>query len=312
MKFVNSLGRRRFLFLLALVLACGGLAGIWQSSAFQRTKQPTQRLTANEMKAASRARMQRGVGGQVRFASPGDSEATVKTSVDSVAKFIYERSNLYMSAATKNRLVKAEQDALNGNGHRISVADLTETLTTITANRLSTLKDTEIERAVDTFRPTPEGMITARSNGKWGYLTRADFIRQVKAGRGWSLRGDAAVKTALRSMIDEEVRDRVTSLVATLPERFGNVTREGATPTQALLISYAVAADDSLESSQSDLRTQFIQQRMAQRQTRPEKAQHDPGKAYGVKGFMYSSPVDLFFDKSMITQLLTRAEGGRD
>ena len=313
MKFVNSLGRKRSTLVVVLLLACVGFAGfgIWRISAFQRNAHLSQKPSENEIRDAVRVRMQRGVGGQVKLAVAGDSEERVKASVDSAARFISERADLFMSAETKNRLVHAEQAVLNGNGQRISVDQLTDTLTAIVTNRLSALNDRQLVQAADSFRPNSKGQITARANGQWGYLTREQFIAQAKAGRMWSRRGDAALKISLRSMIDEEVRVRVQALVTGLPEQFGSVTREGATPLQALLISYSLAADDSLENSQTDLRNQIVQKRMVEMQTRPTGPQNrDSGKAYGLNGFIHASPVNLFFDRAAIDQLLTNAEGG--
>ncbi|MBV9958480.1 MAG: hypothetical protein JO360_08670 [Acidobacteria bacterium] len=296
---------------MALILACVGLAGlgIWHSSALQRTKHPIQKPSQNEMKAAARARLQRGVGSQVKLAAAGDSAELVRASVDSVAQFIFERSNLNMSVETKMRLAQAEEQALNGNGSRLNVDKLAESLTASVTTRLAALSDKEIERAANAFHENAEGRITMRASGKLGTLTRADFIRQAKAGREWGRRGDAAIKTALGSMIRQEVADRFDNLAASLPEQFGRVSQEGATPVQALLIAYSVATDDPLEGSQSDLRNQLVEQRMFERKSPPAQAEQRAwDKAFGVNGFIYSTPVDLFFDKTTLTQLL--AEGG--
>lgn len=311
MKFFNSFGRKR-LTLMVLLFACAGLAGlgIWRSSAFQQTTRSVPKLSDNDLKAYARASLQRGVGDQVRLATAVDSSESVQASVESAANFIFERADLSMSAETKSRLVKAEQDVLRGTGRRVSVEELTDTLTDIVLNRVAILTNAEIEWAVHVYQPNPEGEITARANGKWGYLTTEQLTSQVRAGRQWSGRGNVALKTSLRSMIAEEVQARVNALVTALPEKFGNVQREGATPVQALLLAYSLAADDPLENSQSELRSQLIQRRMAEEQTRPANLRRDSGKAYGVNGFVYSSPVNLFFDKAAITQLLARAEGG--
>lgn len=261
------------------------------------------------MKAALRTRLQRGVGNQVKLAAAGDSAELVRASVDSAAQFIFERSNLNMSAETRMRLAQAEQQALNGDGYRLNVDKLTEALTTSVTNRLASLNDKEIERAANAFREDSEGRITMRASGKLGTLTRADFIRQAKAGREWGRRGDVAIKTALGSMIRQEVADRFDNLAAALPEQFGRVSQEGATPVQAILIAYSVATDDPLEGSQSDLRNQLVEQRMFERKSPPAQAEQRAwDKAFGVNGFIYATPVDMFFDKTTLTQLL--AEGG--
>lgn len=313
MRFVKSFGRARFI-VAALILACAGVAGIgmWRGSAFQRTKQPVQKLTDEQVQAAARARIQRGVGDQVRLAAPGESDRKVRASVDAAAGFIYQRSNLYMSESTKVRFAQAEQKVINGRGHRLSTDELIDTLTEVVATRLTTLSDADVERAASIYRPNADGEITVRSDGRWGYLTKDALVQQVKVGRTWSQRGDVSLRTALRSMIDQDVKARLETLSVNAPAQFGDVERQGLTPVQALLLAYSVAVDDPLEGSQSDLRESIVQERMLNGAVRPtQKQQRISNKAYGVNGFLQSSPGYLFFDKAAVSQLLNRAEGGQ-
>ncbi len=312
MKFANSSGRSRVL-LVALILTCAGLAGfgIWRSSALQRNKQPVPKVTTDEMQAATHALMQRGIAGQVKLAGALDSEEQVKASVDSAAKFIYERSGLYMSDETRKRLAQAEREVLKGNSPRLSVEGVTDAFTNIVSNRLAQLNDAEIEYAVNTFQPNAQGRITVRADGKWGYLTKGELNKQMKAGREWSNRGDRAVRVGLHSMIEEEVRDRLSALSQSAPEQFGDIARQGATPLQALLLAYSVATEDPLAGSQDELKAQLIQQRMATGMARPAKSSGpSSGKAYGVNGFLNSSPAYLLISKEAVGELITRVEGG--
>jgi hypothetical protein len=139
------------------------------------------------------------------------------------------------------------------------------------------------------------------------------LIEQVKASREWSRRGDAGLQIGLRSMIQGEVNDRVSTLSALLPEQFGNANSQGVTPTQALLIAYSVAADDPLTNSRSDIAQMLMQKRMDERQTREQrKAQKNvSGAAYGRNGLLHPSAPDLFFTKSVIDKLLNLNEGGK-
>ena len=131
--------------------------------------------------------------------------------------------------------------------------ELTDAITDITVEQLATVSDGAVQWAADTYDETPDGEIKTRESGKWGTLTKQEFIDQVKAGRDWSQNGDVAVKAALRPLVSEEVNDRVAALSEDLPEQFGNAQTDGVTPAQAVVVAYSVAADAPLFGSQEDL-----------------------------------------------------------
>lgn len=255
--------------------------------------------------------VRRGVGSQVTFASADNSSVPVVSAVESVADFIYERSSLRMSDDTKKRLVEAEQSVLGGAGRRISIEGMTDSLCAAVSNRMATLTDEEIKQAADTYA-TPQGAIFTRACGKWGVLSKGEFAEQAKTARDWSRAGSSAVRAVLRPFIDEEVNERASYLSEALPERFGDVKTKGATPLQALLIAYSVAADDRLTGSRGDIAEMMVQKRMDAKQTRAEKkAQNrDSGRPYGVNGLLYSSPVHLLLNKETVNNLLSFSEGG--
>jgi hypothetical protein len=315
MKFIKSLRRSRWL-IVTLVLASAVLASaaVWRAWAVTPGDgTSSSSLSEEEKKQKFHQRLRRGVGSEVRFANPGASDEKVKESVDSVAAFIYQRADLKMSDETKNRLAKAEKDVLKGKSPRLSVDELTDTFTDIVTEQVATLTDEDIDKAINTYRANSQGEITSRASGKWDFLSRAEFVSQVEAAREWSRNGDAALRAALRPMVEGEVKDRVTGLREALPEQFGQAETDGVTPAQAVLIAYSVAADDPLSDSQSDLKELMVRQRMSAKQTKEEqKLRHlDSGKPYGVNGFFYSSPVHRLLNKAAVDKLLARGKGGR-
>jgi hypothetical protein len=315
MKFITSLRQSRWM-IVTLVLVSAVLAGaaVWRTWAVKTGEgTSSSSLSEEEKKQKFHQRLRRGVGSEVRFANASDSDEKVKDSVDSVAAFIYQRANLKMSDETKNRLAKAEKDVLKGKSPRLSVDELTDAFTEIATEQVATLTDEDINAAANTYRANSEGEITSRASAKWGFLSRDEFVSQVRAAREWSRSGDAALRAALRPMVEGEVKERVTSLREALPEQFGQAETDGVTPTQALLIGYSVAADDPLTDSQSDLKEMRVRQRMDRKQTREEQrtSHPDSGKAYGVNGFLYSSPVDRILNKTAVDKLLDRSKGGR-
>jgi hypothetical protein len=296
---------------LAAILVCAGLigAGMWRVLAV-RNNQPPPNNSGAELKAYHREQLLRGVGTRVSFADARDTAEKVKTSIESADRFIYERSDLKMSELTVNRLALAEREVLKGRGRRISLDDLANTLTSALSKCMVNQTDAQIEQMANSFQPTERGEITLRANGKWGFLTKDSFISQAKALREWGQRDDTSLRVAIRPMVDEEVRGLVASLSEALPEQFGGVARDGATPMQAIIIAYAVAADDQLEGMQSDLMTQVVQKRMAARTERPDTGlRHDSKKAYGLGGFLNSSPAHLLINQEVVAVLIDHADG---
>lgn len=314
MKYVNLLRQRISLVAIALALACAAATGISMWPVASKNEPKPGKYSEDDVKQDLRKRAQAGVGNSVRFATPTASAAEVDASVESVASFIQERAGLSMSADTKKRLSQAEKDVLKGKVRRLGVGELTEALTDITLERLSLLTDQEIETAANISSSTADGEISSRESGKWGSLSKDEFISQLKAGREWSKHGDSALRLAVRPLVEEEVNERVKYLSESLPTQFGGVPADGATPTQVMMLAYSVAADDHLLGSQNDLEQEKILRRIAAKQTRADKkaqSKRESGKAYGPGGYLHSSPLHLLLNQDTVGRLISRMEGGK-
>jgi hypothetical protein len=261
-------------------------------------------------KQRSQARLRRGVGSEVRFASAVSKPEQIDEALGSASDFIYRRSGLRMSGETKQRLATAESNVLRGKTKHITLGELTDNLTTAIADRLATLTDEEIEHAAE-ISSDENGEIRSRADGKWGVVTRKQFIQQVQSSREWGEQDGSALRSALRALIEGEVNERESALGAALPEQFGQVGTRGFTPAQALLITYSVAADDPLTDSQSDIERMIVQKRMSNGMTREQrKAQKNvSGRPYGPGGVEHPSAAHLFL-KAAVDNLLNRSEGG--
>lgn len=296
--------RRRPLIAIATVLAFLVSVGI---AAWYSSRLPAK--ASAEDKHHLQNQLRKGIGSEVRFAARPEQ---AHEAVASAADFILWRSGLKLSDAFTKRLAKAESDVLNGKSPYITVGELTDDMTAAVADRLATLTDEEIDEAAEASSDA-HGKVRSRTDARWGVMNKEDLVAQAKAGREWSRRGDVGLQIGLRSMIEGEVNDRVSTLSALLPDQFGNAYSQGVTPTQALLIAYSVAADDPLTNSRSDIAQILLQQRMAKRQTREErKAQKNvSGRPYGPNGLLHPSAPSLFFTKSAMDKLLNLNEGGK-
>jgi hypothetical protein len=290
--------------LAAAFVVVGGVV-FWHAS-----KLPAEAFSVDKQQLKERLR--KGVGSEVRFTSAASRPEQVDDAVGSAADFIYWRSGLRMSDETKKSLAKAESDVLKGKAKRITLGELTDDLTSAVVERLATATDEELDQAVDASADV-NGEISSRADGRWGVLTKDEFVRQAKSAREWGRQGDSALPAALRPMIEEEVNGRAATLSGALPEQFGQASTQGVTPTQALLIGYSVATDDTLADSRGDIQQALVQQRMEARMTREQKkAQKNvSGRPYGPHGSVHPSAAPLFF-KTAVDKLLRRTEGGKN
>lgn len=283
MKKVKQLQQPRWM-LLALAVVSIALVGstVWRISGITKGK-----AIPTDPKQKFYERLRRGVGSEVRFATASDSPEQVNASVESIAEFIHQRANLRMNDDTKRKLAKAEQNALTGKSRRISVEELPDLFAGIIVKRFANLTDEEISKAANTYHATPESQISSRGTGKWGFLSKEEFIKQAKSARESSQRNDSTLNATLHSLAQEEVKDRTAYLSEALPKQFGGINTEGVTPLQALLIAYSVASDDPLSDSQDDMKQMIIRQRMDDKRKKYDKRYS--GKGFGVDGEFFSS-----------------------
>ena len=302
MSLIKGLQRRPLLAIATVIafLVSAGTA-VWYSS-----KQPAK--ASVDQKQIVQSQLRKGIGSEVRFASRPEQALEA---VASAAEFIHTRSGMKLSDELKKKLAKAESDVLSGKSRYITVTELTDDLTTAVVQRLGTLTDKEIHMAAEVSTDA-NGEIRSRANARWGVLSKKDLVQQAQAGREWSKRGDAGLQVGLRSMIEGEVNDRVSTLSTLLPEQFGKVNSQGFTPTQALVIAYSVAADDPLTNSRSEIAQMLKDKRLAESQTREQwQAQkNNSGRPYGPNGWLHPSASQLFFTKVSLDKILNLNEGG--
>lgn len=125
-----------------------------------------------------------------------------------------------------------------------------------------------------------------------------------------------------REKVLYNVEGKAQNLARAAPGQFGNlwevaVGREscavdaGFTPLQAFLFAYSLVSNDALDYSQANLSRKMKTKRDSRTESlgRPYPSP-DGHRAYGVNGYLFSSPLDLFFDEQTVNRLLDRIEKG--
>jgi hypothetical protein len=125
-----------------------------------------------------------------------------------------------------------------------------------------------------------------------------------------------AYADVFREKVLYHVRGHAQNLAEAVPGQFGNLwdvagdrpsaaEDAGFTPLQAFLVAYSMVSDDPLTYSQPRLRRSM---ELEQKHWTEKLGQPYPSpeghRAYGVNGYLFSSPLDLFFDGQAVNRLL--------
>ncbi|HZG51547.1 MAG TPA: hypothetical protein VEZ40_05360 [Pyrinomonadaceae bacterium] len=317
-------GKRVRYVVVMLIAGCAAvlMTSVWRSSAVK----DTDKITTNH---EFHLRVRDGVGREVELPARGNSSGQIRAAVNSVATFIERRSGVRLSGATKNRLSEIEELALSGTARPLTSDELSDLITATVLERLSVLSEQEIAHVDDTLRgfkapslprgfnrnfKLPGGIVFAGTPSE-KTITRLKAVRdQLGTPAGDVFQGLA------RGFVKDRVQGRARYLSKSVPEKFGNMwdtvnDREGAaadggiTPLQAVLIAYSLASDDYLSDDEISLgRRMKSLQATATRisgEPYPDPSGH---RAYGVNGYLFSSPLDVVFDEQIINRLFDGIE----
>lgn len=296
---------------------CAVIAGInlWISSAV--------RGDSNDGRRQYVARIRDGLS-EVRFASSGDSDGKVNSSIDSLARFIQKRSGLSLTEASKDRLATMEGRVLGGNARRISASELNSILSRAFSERVATLSDQELSQVIETLRgfnspELPETFQRSRSSIKirasWGGPKVTENVAsQVKTFRNQARDGDATFQLLLNWFVKKEVEARGQLFNEAAPALFPqsgtwkSPLGTQLTPAQALLVAYSVISDDNLLDSEANLRASMKDVEKFRAKRSGQYPSCNGHFAYGANGYLYASPLDLFFNEQTVNRLLQLVE----
>jgi hypothetical protein len=283
MKLLRTLRQWRWIsFSLILTAVAFGSIGVWRSLAVP--KQPIGSSIHESIK--------RGLGSEVKFASPGDPKGQIVASVESVDNFLFERAGLRMSKETKDRLATMEENTLTGTARRLSAEDIVVSLTGTINERLSYLTDQEIDFAERAMQKDGALVLPRRSPAY--AVTSEEFVTNARQLRDKLRQGNDVARDMVQRVVDESVYDRLNLFSEAVPDKFAG--SDGFTPLQALVLSYSVVADDKLSGSSEDLRQAGI------------AAKANGRKAFGKEGHVFRVPIDFVFNRKTSARLLENLE----
>jgi hypothetical protein len=245
---------------------------------------------------------------QVEFPSTRSSESEIKRSVESIDAFLYSRSNIRLSDTVKSRLVAAEQQVALGANSRLTSEQLIDVLTEVAFRRLQSLTEDEIRSAKATYEKSyiVDGSY-AGFTWKQIKLSPEDFEKRLKGLSERSKSNNRELRKTLKKLIagnspENGVNGQIQLYTRVLPEQFGAVMQAGISPSQALLIAYAIASDDPIHVARTAL-----QMEMAQAHKNiggPRYPEPNGSCPFGTNGYLFATPLDLLFNDQTIGSML--------
>lgn len=297
---------RTIAFSVLLVAASITVFGAWSAGALRRDARDEERRQLH-------ARIRDGVGREVQLAAPHDNPGQIRAAVNSAVNFISKRSGAQLSGHVRNRLAELEAATLSGQRRRLTTSELSNIFASVAVRRLARVTDAEILHMDDVLRGfnSPDLPPSFRHRdlklrvGRVQTMSSEDFVAQVQAiRRQMGTPSGQIFEGAARRIVGEEVEKKARLFAEAVPEQL-NISEQGFTPLQALLLAYSVASEDQLADSEENLnkRMKALQNGIGELIARsfPSPEGHT---AFGVNGYLFSSPLDIAFDEATVGDLL--------
>jgi hypothetical protein len=154
---------------------------------------------------------------------------------------------------------------------------------------------------------TPRDGVMLRFTGQ-GLMTADEFeekLRRIRFRLG-SAREAALVEQFAPGYTRRAIEERLDQLGG----EFADAKEAGLTPVQAFLVTYSLTSDDLMHWATSDLKLQLAYG--AASDGKAAKAGSPALQPFGRGGALFSTPLDMAFDRSGVERLLAvLEEGGR-
>ena len=327
-----------------VALVVGGTllsVSIWRSAAvrkqnngviFQNGKYDLSQVGTPEERARHRehfiASIREGISA-IRLPSADSSAQDIQGAVDSLAGFIQTRTGIRLPEATRTHLATLEAATRKTGRGSISIDKLSKILTNWVLDRAATLTDREVDAAEDSLRgfttpdlaANPPPKLAELGQRKNLHLRASVMVHEsmaaglLKSIRDRAAAGDETLKQEAYRLVRDEVGKRVTTLSQAVPGVFGtpDAAEVRLTPLRSFLLVYSVVSDDPLTNDQANLE-KAMRARWEWAISRGGGGYFPPPDghyAYGANGYLYSSPLDLFFNEKALGRLMASLDRGR-
>lgn len=250
---------------------------------------------------------------EVNLPTAADNAAEINVVADRLAEFIFYRSGVELSRANRDALRELEAKSWR-QSKRINRGLLARVLADIAIERTANASDADINYVAGKLGgfDAPDLPESFKSGNKYvkmrasgaGIIEREEFVEQAKVLRD-TIKTNKIAQSFVVSAINRELSDRIDLLAKASPKFFG-ASRSDLTPAQALLVTYAIVADDfpasnrkALEKKMDDLQKAFAR---FNNQFYPSPQGH---RAYGDNGYLFGTPASFLLDDVTLAQILS-------
>ena len=245
---------------------------------------------------------------------PDAPESEIRAAARATTEFIRRRSGLVLSDAQVERLAAMEAEFASGKRRSITSNSLGLIACGALFERIAALTDEEIGRAASSFRVASvnsiddsRDLVTLRMNRPSQGLKAEEFIRMAKAFRDGSTPLSGLQRSLVEKAVREEVEWRMNLFARSYPERWGRGSSSGISPVQSLLIVYSTISGDICFSDNALRGTIYALKDAMRRNDKKEQALEGQ-TAFGARGFIYSTPLDLILSDDAVTRFLDRLD----
>jgi hypothetical protein len=241
------------------------------------------------------------------------SKAGVSASVGSLSTFVSGRSGITLTSAISDKLAELEEKTHDDLLNRLTPAMVAAALTDTLHERLETVTNAEIEdMAAKSLRVSLDaGGITGwssavalRSTGETA-PDAATFVAKAKEYRDESTAEAIAFRALLPGLIRDRIEAKLNELADALPSQYED---DSASPVQAFILAYSFVTDEPLEYSLTSLQDTMRQLADHLANNFGLTDSTSGRKPYGDQGYLYASPVKIFWDEPTVLSFLEKLE----
>ena len=256
------------------------------------------------------AAVQSGIASQAPCPS---SYGAVPQAVENAASFITYRSAVTLSESIKQKLVQLDQSAMSGppNPSGLTKQQVKEVITANFVNTINSVTDSQIEDiAKNSLRVLPCVVDKARQDqvqlrGSKGNIDSEIFRQKAVEFRNGSTPEGLSLRALSVGLIGEEVDARLDALAYACPEQW---KVNYYSPYRVFMLAYALVSDDLLLKSQNEIVSQMQSLEDWIYNNRGISCPSAGRYPYGDHGYIYCTPMSLFFSTAVQNDLLDRID----
>lgn len=238
------------------------------------------------------------------------SSAGVQQAVDNAASFIAYRSGISLSQTTKQTLTQLEQSSFLASSG-LSRQQVKDVITATIMNTISSVTNAQIEdMAKSNFRVLPCFADEHRPSEVQLRASKGNFDSELFQEKAIEFReGSTPEGLSLRAAAPTYIGNEVDSRLDALAYASEGQWKVGSfSPYRVFILAYALVSDDSLSKSQSGIANSMQTTENWLNANRGIDCPSAGRCPYGEHGYIYCTPMSIFFSQGVQTDLLNRIQ----